>query len=193
MRPYYQGKLDVFCALYAVLNAFQLVHTLSTWQAKRMLSELLVRLPVADHARWEDMVYNRTDYVWLVEDMFETYGQELFPVRWSRPWHHMPTAAPADVWEGMSEWMNKGASGKSRRTCVFRFQRFMPLRQEPLVSHWTTADRLMGDTLFLFDASMEETAIHLIDKTGFATQRENISSSRLLLVEPATVFLLEPY
>ena len=62
MRPFYQGKLDVFCAVYAVLNALHLLHGLSTWQGKRILAELLVELPVSHPDRWRDIVYNETDH-----------------------------------------------------------------------------------------------------------------------------------
>jgi len=187
MRPFYQGKLDVFCAVYAMLNAFQQLHSMSAWQAKRVLGELLSRLPDEMPDSWNDLVWNRTDYVWLVEWLVAEYGKELFPIRAHRPWADKGNVAPAVVWSGMSGWMGGGG----RRTAVFRFQRFLPAREDPVVCHWTTVDRFMGDTLFLFDASMEETAVHLIDKYGFVCRRENVSASQLLVVDPACVFLLE--
>ena len=188
MRPFYQGKLDVFCAVYAVLNAFKKVHSILTWQAKKMLGEVLLQLPASYPERCEECVMNQTDYRWLVEYLLETYGRDVFPVRWAQPWGCVPAGTPEEVWETMHRWLHTG----NNRTAIFRFQRFMPLREEPVVSHWTTADRFMGDTLFLFDASKEEAAVHLIDRLGFAICREGISAGRLLQLEPETVYLLAP-
>lgn len=188
MRPFYQGKLDVFCAVYAVLNAFQLLHAMSAWQGKKVLSELLARVPLELPEQWHDLVWNRTDYAWLVEWLIAEYGKELFPVRFHRPWNDTSYVHPSDMWAAMNDWIQ----AEPRRTAVFRFQRFVPVRDEPVVCHWTTADRIMGDTLFLFDASMEDTAVHLIDRYGFVSQREHVSPSHLLLIEPASIFLMEP-
>ncbi len=190
MRPYYQGKLDVFCAVYAVLNALQQLHGVSVWHAKRILSELLIRLPQEMPARWEALVNNATDHIWVVEFLLETYGTDVFPVGWSRPWEEIPEASPAEIWARMAGWMAGGVTG-TERSVVFRFQRFMPLRREPVVSHWTTVDRFMGDTLFLFDASREDAAVHLVDRSGYVTRREDVDCTHLILVDPASVFLLQ--
>ena len=44
MKPYFQGKLDVFCPIYAVLNALQLTHRLRMSTARDILHESLMAM-----------------------------------------------------------------------------------------------------------------------------------------------------
>ena len=37
LKPFYQGKLDTFCAIYAVLNALRLTHGIRTLKAREIL------------------------------------------------------------------------------------------------------------------------------------------------------------
>ena len=38
MQPFYQGKIDNFCAMYAVLNALQVLFSLTPHQARRIFN-----------------------------------------------------------------------------------------------------------------------------------------------------------
>ena len=40
LKPFFQGKLDTFCAIYAVLNALRLTHGIQTLKARDILNEL---------------------------------------------------------------------------------------------------------------------------------------------------------
>ncbi len=187
MPPFYQGKLDVFCAVYAVLNGFRQLHGISAWQAKTMFADLLVRLPEEDPERWRACVRNQTDYCWLVEYLLRAYS-ETFPVRWVLPWGHAGSAevSPHEFWQTLSLWLEEGQT----RTALFRFHRFVPEHNDPVVSHWTTADKLLGETLFLYDSSREENALHSLEFGEFVTRRKDCSLGRCVQVEPESLFLL---
>jgi len=193
VRPFYQGKLDVFCAIYAVLNAFQKLGGISVWQAKALLTEILLRLPEENPQGWRACVRNETDYIWLVSELLQTYGTSM-GLAWHRPWaeydeqRNEPALHPGDIWTAMAEWVVRQPDS---RTVVFRFRRYIPPRELPVVCHWTVADRFMGDTLFLFDASKEESAVHFLDRGGFAVGRTGAASGCQIVLEPAAIFLLE--
>ena len=38
LKPFFQGKLDTFCAIYAVLNALRLTHGIQTLKARDILN-----------------------------------------------------------------------------------------------------------------------------------------------------------
>ncbi len=44
LKPFFQGKLDTFCAIYAVLNALRLTHGIQTLKARDILNETLLSL-----------------------------------------------------------------------------------------------------------------------------------------------------
>lgn len=44
LKPFYQGKLDTFCAIYAVLNALRLTHGIRVLKARDILNETLLAL-----------------------------------------------------------------------------------------------------------------------------------------------------
>ena len=37
LKPFFQGKLDTFCAIYAVLNALRLTHGIQTLKALSLI------------------------------------------------------------------------------------------------------------------------------------------------------------
>ena len=76
-----------------------------------------------------------------------------------------------------------------RKAVIFRFLRFLPGSPLPVVLHWTTAHKAMGDTIFLHDASAENGAIHAFDRTLLASD----SGLPPLYIEPESVTLLERF
>lgn len=44
LKPFYQGKLDTFCAIYAVLNALRLTHSIRVLKAREILNDTLMAL-----------------------------------------------------------------------------------------------------------------------------------------------------
>ena len=72
-------------------------------------------------------------------------------------------AAPGQMPEAGSSFPEKGTgekdTGKPKRAAIFRFHRFIPGVDYPVVSHWTTAFAFTGDILRLHDASSEKSAL----------------------------------
>lgn len=189
MQPFYQGQLDVFCALYAVLNALHLTHGIGVGQARRIFNETLEEI-ARDPDLMHVTLHNETDYVWLVERLLTRYGVAEgapFPLSAQRPFAVEATPTPRLLWSTLERWLHAGA----RRTVVFRFHRYLPFRGDPIVQHWSTIDRMESGTLLLHDSSHESNAVRDIPREGFATAREGVCGGCLLLIEAPTVWLLE--
>lgn len=187
MEPFYQGQLDVFCAIYAVANALHITQSMSLSQAKRMLAETLCE-QARDPEQFAALVYNETDYYRLVDRLLECYGTALFPVRVARPFAHGAAASPAEVWETLAGWLQGG----ERRSAVLRFRRYLPFRGVPIVQHWTTPETVQGDTILYRDSSHEPYAVRSLERFAFVTCAETRTSEQTILVEPASIRLLEP-
>ena len=83
MKPFHQGKLDVFCAMYAVLNALQLTHNVRTLQARDIFHETLLQLAASPEA-FRSVLHQKTDYVPLVDGMLKVQAH-TFPLRVEAP------------------------------------------------------------------------------------------------------------
>lgn len=68
----YQGKLDNFCAVYAVLNAIKLISDMNNMQARVMLNEVLYHESL-DRANWLRVLGHETDYEALVSRMLKQW------------------------------------------------------------------------------------------------------------------------
>ena len=66
MTPLFQGKIDNFCAAYAVLNAMRLIHGISDLQARALFSELLLSQS-RDEKAFRAILSHGTDYVDMVD------------------------------------------------------------------------------------------------------------------------------
>lgn len=211
-RPYHQGQLDVFCAVYAVVNALRSVQPLGMGQARRLFNDVLLDLS-RDADAFRAVLYNATDHDALVRMVLERARRDVVPLRVERPFAaspalrvtgrvgpdassparraHGPDASPQPtpraVWEKLLGWLSGGLG----RAAVLRFHRYLPFKGDPVISHWTAAGIPLGDTLFLHDSSRESNAIHVIERGGFVTAPEHLSDDRLLLVEPRCLYLLE--
>ena len=144
MQPFYQGKIDTFCAVYAVLNALQILHGITPAQARELFNEVLVR-ESRNEVRFRDVLAHRTDYVDLVDQMLEAV-RPRYPLIIRAPF---ASGTPhAEVWNALVEY----AAPERRRTGVFRFLRYVPLRDTPVVDHWTTARDVDKSGLHLFES-----------------------------------------
>ncbi len=70
MKPFYQGKIDTFCALYAVLNSFLLTHSIRTLKARSLFNETLMEL-AKDPDLFQQVLDQTTDYFEVVDSMIE--------------------------------------------------------------------------------------------------------------------------
>lgn len=184
MKPFYQGKLDIFCALYAVLNALQLTHGIRTLKAREIFHDTLASV-AANPEAFREMLDQRTDYISLVDGMLRV-ASRIYPLRVEAPFTGTPDPSPRELWRACSGFM----AGGGNRTLIFRFLRYMTPEAPPLNRHWTAAEWIENDTLHLFDCSHEAAAILNITKTAFVTYPAEISADRLLCIEPASVRFL---
>lgn len=160
MQPFYQGKIDTFCAVYAVLNALQILHDITAGKARELFNEVLVDQS-RNEARFRAVLTHRTDYVDLVDRML-TMVRPQFPFREGK--RFAPGSPRQKVWDALTEF----AVPELRRTAVFRFRRYTPGRASPVVDHWTTALNMDGGILRFFDSSMEPGGVYSLEASLLA-------------------------
>ena len=95
LKPFYQGKLDTFCAIYAVLNALRLTHGLRVLKARDILNETLMGLAATPQA-FRAVLEQETDYCALVDGMLRVQRRS-FPLEIRQPFAVTDDPAPAPV------------------------------------------------------------------------------------------------
>lgn len=154
MQPFYQGKVDTFCAVYAVLNALQILHDISPAQGRELFNATLMR-ESRDEERFLEILTRRTDYVDLVDRMLERV-RFRYPLKVRAPFG--PGTPHSEVWDALVEY----ARPDLRRTGVFRFLRCVPQRARPVIDHWTAARHEDESGLHLFDSSLEPGGVYCL-------------------------------
>lgn len=189
---FYQGKLDSFCALYAVLNALTITHGLSLSSAIPLFREILLHMS-ADNERWHNIVHNATDFLWLVEDALNIVQFRGYLLDIERPWRIGAEQGPCTekiCWREMVFHLPPTASQAG--AAIFRFHRFIPDRKTPIISHWTVGEKINQDILLLRDSSHEPAATREIHCRGFCTKKEKVNEKAPIFIEPATIFFIRP-
>lgn len=196
LKPFYQGKLDTFCAIYAVLNALRLLYGIRVLKARDILNEALLGLASQPEA-FRAVLAQETDYVALVDSLLRIQAR-AFPMEIQAPFaprgnggRSAPLAGslppdPDTFFAACRDWLAPGRG----RAIVFRFLRSLTPDGGPMNRHWTTADRVDGDILHLFDCSHEAEAILNIDRTSFVTSAAHVSADRLLHIQPESARFL---
>lgn len=188
LKPFYQGKLDTFCAIYAVLNALRLTHGIRTLNARDLLNETLLSLADRPGAL-RAVLEQDTDYLDLVDDLLAVAGKK-FPLRVHRPFDGNDRPSSGEVWETCRAWFEDGTP----RAVVLRFLRNLKPEAQPVNRHWTTADRMDDRILHLFDCSHEAEAILNIRRESFVTRQEEVNAEQLLFIQPSSLrFLRLPF
>jgi hypothetical protein len=182
--PFYQGKLDTFCAIYAVLNALQLIYGIRILRARSILNETLLALARSPES-FRAVLEQTTDYHALVDKMLHMQCQR-FPLLVQRPFTGTDRPTPAQVWECCQQWLE----AEGRRAVIFRFMRHLTPDTPAVNRHWTTAGHIGKDILHLFDCSHEREAIFHIHRKSFVTHADALSRERLLHLEPASIRML---
>ncbi|MBO5490123.1 MAG: hypothetical protein J5960_01675 [Desulfovibrio sp.] len=184
LKPFYQGKLDTFCAIYAVLNALRLTHGIRVLKARDILNETLLGLAAAPDA-FRAVLEQTTDYCGLVDGMLRVQSR-AFPLDVRRPYGLEDSPSAGEVWACCRDWLAPG----EHRAVIFRFLRHMTPDGPAVNRHWTVADSLEDDILHLFDCSHEAEAILNVRRDSFVTRPEDIGEGRLLQIQPFTMRLL---
>jgi hypothetical protein len=182
MHPYFQGQLDVFCAIYAVLNGLVITHRLRAEAARSILHESILDM-AKDPENFRQLLDQTIEFHDLVDRILnrEVLRQNLL-VR--DPFGPRPIAPQEQVWDQLERWL-----GLPRRAAVLRFVRPLPLPGEPLVRHWTTAGEIRDGAVVLFDCSQEKSAIHEIGKSRMVTDPENLRPGQVY-VDPSSIRLM---
>lgn len=180
LKPFYQGKLDTFCAIYAVLNALRLLYGIRVLKARDILNETLLGLASRPEA-FRAVLTQETDYVVLVDSMLRIQAR-AFPLDIQAPFagDNAVTPGPEAFFAACRDWLAPGRG----RAIIFRFLRRLTPEGGPMNRHWTTVDRVDGDILHLFDCSHEAEAILNINKASFVTDAAHVSADRLLHIQP---------
>lgn len=179
LKPFFQGKLDTFCAIYAVLNALRLLYGVRVSKARDILNATLMSLAERP-AAFRAVLNQQTDYVTLVDGLLASQKRQ-FPMEISPPLRE--DILPDEFWNICSDWLN-GKSGQ-RSTIVLRFLRYATPTQDPVNRHWTTVDYLKDDILHLFDCSHEAEAILNVKRDSFVTNPKAVDLTHLLYIPPA--------
>ena len=189
MKPFYQGKLDVFCAMYAVLNGLRLTHGLRALKARDILHETLLAL--ADNkAAFKAVLEQQTDYIPLVDAMLQVHSIN-YPLRVHSPFpppgEGGDTPGPEETWQAIHDWLD----GTLHRAALFRFFRYLLSEAAPINRHWSTISHLEGDSLRLYDASHEPESVQRIGKHEFVTNIAEICQGRLLYLDPHSLRFIQ--
>lgn len=156
MQPFFQGKLDNFCAVYAVINALQVIFSVPFPTARTIFNRTILR-EAQDPASFQNVLEHKTDYVTLIDSMLEDIKSKEFPqLVFESPLKK--GASKEEIWEVLRLGTCQGMS----RTSVFRFQRMVPPQQTPFVDHWSVGRYLDWEGLHLMDCSLESTALFTI-------------------------------
>lgn len=188
IKPFFQGKLDTFCAIYAVLNAYRLLYGMRKLKARDILNETLIELS-ANRKEFERVLNQETDYIGLVDHLLNKYAKKL-SYKWSKPYADKNRVSKEEMWTDFQNWLGEYPDHSKNRTLVFRFLKFLNADQAPLNRHWTTGEYVKNDYLHLFDSSHEAEAILNVHRDAFVTDAKDIDADHLIVIPPSAVRLL---
>lgn len=188
LKPFYQGKLDVFCAIYAVLNALRLTHSMRTLKAREILHETLMMLS-AQPAVFSAFLAQETDYMALVDKMLDVQRQRL-PLEVIKPFSRQSCPSLEEFWQTATDWLKPNGVDSENRAIILRFSRFDKLTQGASVRHWTTVDRISEKALHLFDSSHEAESIQNMRRDAVVLSARDIDETHRLQIHPESVRLL---
>ncbi len=207
MKPFFQGKIDVFCALYAVLNGLKITHHIRTLHGRDIFHEALMGL-AQNPKVFRAVLEQQTDYIAIVDAMLSIQERKL-PLVVQRPFeNYVGTPTPQEVWDCIAEWLEpnvfKGEpsflnnvqkvdqNNLMGRCVIFRFLRYLMPGANPSNKHWTTAHYINDRGLQFFDCSLEESAIYSVTVKDFVTNPKDVCAERLCCIDPKSIRFMAP-
>ena len=154
MIPFFQGKIDNFCAIYAVLNAVQLLCKINAFTARSLFNETVLEIS-RDYYRFKAVLEHGTDYMELVDHML---GKMCTSYRLLAFKPFEVEQDPKEIWSILSEYARPDLG----RCAIFRFLRYEAFNSTPMADHWTTSKKIDSEGLQLFDCSLEPLGLHVI-------------------------------
>ncbi len=201
MKPFYQGKVDVFCAIYAVLNGLKVTHQIRTFEARSILHETLMGLAYNPRLLLT-VLEQQTDYAPLVDAILRVQCQKR-PLVVETPFPDSTAMyAPSchEVWDAIEAYLypsneliaaaRAAVQVPSPHAVIFRFLRYTSPDAEPVNRHWTTTYIMHAKRMDFFDCSLEENGIYSVPKGGFVTSPQAIDDNHLCCIEPHTIRFL---
>ncbi len=188
MKPFYQGKLDVFCAIYAVLNGLRLTHNIHTIKGRDILNDTLYDLAL-DHVKFREFLDQKTDYVFLVDNMLEMLAKK-YPLEIIKPFTVENLPNIDTFWNKCELWLNNGEEKYENRAIICRFCRYLNIDKSPIVKHWTTINSINGNVLYLFDSSHEAESIRNLKKENIVVSAKDLTKDRLIYIQPDTMHMI---
>lgn len=183
MQPFYQGKIDNFCAAYAVLNALQVLFRLTPLQARKIFNRTLMRHS-SDPEEFRKILEHRTDYVALVDSMLADVQENEFPgLRVEAPFG--PEVSCRQVWEALRSC----ARPPLPLVSVFRFLRIIPPDEKIYVDHWTVGHYMNMEGFHFLDCSLEAGGLFCLPYAKL-TDREKPLSREYVVIPPESVRIL---
>ena len=183
MQAFFQGKVDNFCAVYAVLNALQLLYAITPLDARRIFNRTLMNIS-ADREAFRRVLEHKTDYVVEVDAMLADIQAHEFPGLSV----HAPLG-PEATCEQAWEVLRASAVLSLPRVAVFRFMRFTPSQEKPYVDHWTTGRTMDTQGLHFFDCSIEEGGLYCLPYAK-VTDRAHPLSRDYVVIPPESIRIL---
>lgn len=181
-EPHFQGRLDVFCALYAVINALVLTHDLPPLRGRQILHEGILEM-AQDRERFKLQLDQSMEFHAVVDSALnrEVLRQDLLI---STPFNMEVEAPKEEVWSRISQWLRQ-----PKRAVILRFVRPLDKPGRPEIRHWSTAYTVEDKAIQLFDCSLEATAIQEIPKDACITTPIGLKPG-LIYLDPASIRLL---
>jgi len=185
--PFYQGQLDVFCAIYAVLNALRISHNINALLARNILHETLTELALQPEL-FSSVLDQKTDYIFLVDRVLASASQ-IFKVNIVKPFTKVnSTPDNQAMHKACCTWLDKGPN----RAVILRYLQYITPDKKPVNKHWTTVHLIENDILHFFDCSHKKSAIFQAKLSGYTTDPRAISSDCLLCFHPQAIRFIEP-
>lgn len=199
MQAFFQGKIDNFCALYAVLNGLQIVHDITPFKARDLFNATLMDIS-QDPAAFLAVLEHKTDYHDWVDFMLDMAAKD-WPLQVEAPFARVPSSptphddahkhsgqnGPDDV--ELWECLTQALVPEERCTAIFRFCRYLPMQTKPCIDHWSTGFFVRENTIHLLDASKEEEAIHKLKREDL-TLFPALCHSECFSIVPQSIRLL---
>ena len=93
---------------------------------------------------------------------------------------------PAVLWDAIADWLRRG----ERNAVLLQFVRIL-YPTEAVIRHWTCCNDVVGDTLMLFDSSIEPGALHQLSRESLISDPADDGPGKILIV-PYTIRFLGP-
>lgn len=183
MQSLYQGKIDVFCAAYAVLNGLRTTHNLQLLRCRELFHQALQNI-AQDPTIFAKVLAQNTDYVFWVDQMLQEHAK-LGILDIKKPFA-TTLPQPAELFGCIERWITT----EIRAAALFQFVRQLPLTGQKIY-HWTACSHLKDNVLYFNDSCLDDTALHSIAKNNLIPEPTAENSDQIYIF-PHTLRLIKP-